>query len=65
MKINKRCPFSGAINSMNIDVTQAQIDKWQGGTLVQVAFPNISAAEREFIMTGITPAQWAKTFPEE
>jgi hypothetical protein len=34
------------------------------GDLVQNAFPNMSADDREFLMTGITPAQWAKMFPK-
>jgi len=31
--------------------------------LIQVAFPNMNAEDREFLMTGITPAEWNKMFP--
>lgn len=34
------------------------------GKLVQDAFPNMSADDREFLMTGITPAEWAAMFPK-
>jgi len=33
-------------------------------TLVQVAFPNMSAEDREFLMTGITPTEWTHMFRE-
>ena len=64
MKITRKSPFSGNINTMEIDVTQAQIDAWQNGELIQNAMPKLSADEREFIMTGITPVEWDSTFGE-
>jgi len=36
-----------------------QYDAWKGGELIQNAMPNLSADEREFLMTGITPEEWA------
>lgn len=45
---------------MDIDVTPAQIDAWVQGMLVQSAMPDLSADEREFIMTGITPNEWGE-----
>jgi len=62
MKITKTSPFSGNTNVMEIDVTQEQIALWESGTLIQNAMPNLSADEREFIMTGITPAEWDSAF---
>jgi hypothetical protein len=38
---------------------------WQRGALIQNAFSDLNADEREFLMTGITPAEWAKMFGEE
>lgn len=31
---------------------------------IQVAFNNLSAEEREFLMTGITPSEWKEIFKE-
>ena len=31
--------------------------------MVQDRFPNMSADDREFLMTGITPTEWNKMFP--
>ena len=33
--------------------------------LAQDEFPDMSAEDREFLMTGITPAEWNKAFPKE
>lgn len=62
MLIVKKCPFSGYINRWEIPVTEAQLKSWNDGALIQNAMPNLSAEQREFIMTGITPTEWKKTF---
>lgn len=62
MKITRRCPFSGDVNVLEIDVTEAQLEDWRKGTLIQNAMPHLSAGEREFLMTGITPKEWEETF---
>lgn len=43
------------------------MDDWQTGkiTHIQQAFPNLSAADREFILTGITDEEWNQMFPPE
>ena len=33
-------------------------DAWRKGKLIQDCFPTLSAEDREFIKTGITPEQW-------
>ena len=62
MLITRTSPFSGITNSMEIAVTQAQLDAWESGTLIQDAMPNLSADEREFILTGILPEEWDELF---
>ena len=62
MKIIRTSPFSGNTNVMDIDVTEEQIALWESGVLIQNAMPNLSADEREFIMTGITPEEWDSAF---
>jgi hypothetical protein len=32
--------------------------------MVQDAFPHLSADEREFLMSGATPAEWADVFAD-
>ena len=58
MLIERRSPFSGKINVMDLDVTDEQFAQWRGGMLIQNAFPHLTPDEREFLMTGITPTEW-------
>ena len=62
MLIKRKSPFSGEINEMEINVTEEQLSEWKVGTLIQNAMPNLTADEREFLMTGITAKEWAATF---
>ena len=62
MLITRTSSLSGNTNSMEIEVTQEQLSSWENGTLIQNAMPNLSADEREFIKTGITPEEWDSAF---
>lgn len=42
-----------------------QWDAWQNGALIQNAMPELTADEREFLLTGMTPEEWDATFGEE
>ena len=64
MEITKECRITGATNTMDIPVTQDQLDDWTNGMLIQEAMPNLTAEHREFIMTGTTPEVWTKNFSE-
>ncbi len=59
MRIVKKSQLTGNTHIMNIDVTIAQLNAWADGTSIQTAMPNLSADEREFIKTGITPDEWS------
>ena len=65
MLITRKSLISGNINSMSLPITEEQYTAWEQGTLVQDAMPHLSPDEREFVMTGITPEEWAETFGEE
>ena len=56
--ITRRSPLSGETNSMWLDLSEGALLAWKGGMLAQDATPNLSADEREFVMTGITPYEW-------
>lgn len=62
MIITRTSTLSGHTSSMDIDVTLEQVASWEQGELVQNAMPDLSADEREFIMTGITPTEWDEMF---
>tara|TARA_R110001592_G_C12955362_1_gene731788 strand:+ start:316 stop:513 length:198 start_codon:yes stop_codon:yes gene_type:complete len=65
MKVRRKSGLTGNTSIMEIDVNPMQIFAWQNGELAQNAMPNLSADEREFIMTGITPDEWASVFGED
>ena len=58
MEITKTSPFTGKEHTMDIAVTQEQLNAWSNGELIQHAMPNLTADEREFIKTGIAPGEW-------
>jgi hypothetical protein len=61
MLITRTNPFTGKDNTRDLDVTEAQmIAYYEEGVLLQNAFPNLSADDREFIKTGID--NWDEMF---
>jgi hypothetical protein len=64
MQIIRTSPFTGRTNVREIPVTLEQLAAWERGTLIQNAMPNISADDREFIMSGITPEEWNEMFAQ-
>ena len=64
MLITRKSAFTNNVHTMDINVTQEQLSAWESGTLIQNAMPHLSADEREFIMTGITPDEWDAAFNE-
>lgn len=65
MLITKRSLLSGKERTREIDVTEEQLRKWKAGALIQKAMPHLSADDREFLMTGITPEEWDNQFGED
>jgi hypothetical protein len=45
-----------------LDITPEQILDYESGALLQHAFPNLSADDREFFKTGITEEEWTAAF---
>jgi|TARA_R110000803_G_scaffold187659_1_gene249999 hypothetical protein len=58
MIITKKSILSGEVRSLDLNITQSQIDLWKGGMVIQKAMPKLSVDEREFVMTGIIPEEW-------
>jgi len=57
------CPFCGKRHT--VQVHPADYHAWEDGTLVQEAFPYLSASERELLISGICPTCWDNMFGEE
>lgn len=61
----RRSIYSGIIRTREINVTEEQLIAWNNGMLIQLAMPDISNEEREFILTGITGEEWDEMYAEE
>ena len=58
MIVTRKNIFTGQSRSLDLNVTQEQLNRWKGGELIQKVFPHLSVDEREFLMTGIIGEEW-------
>ncbi len=65
MYITRKSPLSGRTHTVDIPTSTSAIAAWKEGMLAQDAFPTLNSDQREFIMTGITAAEWDTYFPGE
>jgi len=65
MKITKKSLISGAINTREIGITTEQLDRFRGGENIQVVAPELSADDREFLISGSTPKEWNTLFGDD
>ena len=63
MLVTRTNPFNGTVNTRDLDITEQQVAAYEAGALLQNAFPNLSADDREFFKTGID--NWDEMFGEE
>ena len=46
-------------------VPLAQFNAWRNGALIQDAMSELTAEQREFLISNTTPSEWNEMFPEE
>ena len=68
--VTKISDATGKSNTMDLPITQFAWDYWNNTPVeqrpfIQVCFPALTPDEREFILTGITAAEWDDIFPDE
>ena len=61
--VTNPCPACGERTNLEVDLTSYM--RWQGGVLIQDAFPDLTNDERELLITGTHPACWDTMFGEE
>lgn len=59
VKITRTSPF-GITRTVDLPITEEQLKRWENGELIQKVFPELSASDREFLMTGCTDEEWDK-----
>jgi hypothetical protein len=66
MQITNISQISGKETTLELDITEEQLERFhnrrQNGEYVQTIFPNLTPAEREFILTGVSPKEWEELF---
>lgn len=66
MQITKRSPLTGKDNTLDLPITEAQLNSWKRGEgLIQNIMPDLTPDQREFLISGSTPEDWATLFPPE
>lgn len=70
MEITRTSQLTGKTHTREINITQEQYDRWRNAgpddeyRFIQVAFPHLSANDREFLKTGSTPVEWDAAFAD-
>ena len=65
MEITRTSMFTNITRTIDLPITEEQIERYMDGAMVQVAFPNLTPDQREFIRTGVTKEEWDKFIPKE
>jgi hypothetical protein len=59
-QITGNCVFTG--EEYQCQVPAKGLERWLAGEHIQNAMPTVSADDREFIKSGISPKGWSKAF---
>ena len=67
IQVTRQSVLTRKMNTMELPISQEHLDIYDnvGDILVQDAFPNLNAEQREFLLSGITPQEWKDTFGED
>jgi len=61
VRVYARNELAKKMNRLVIDMSNDEFEeafkRWERGTYIQDAFPNLSPPERDYLMTGLTPAE--------
>lgn len=62
--VTRQSVLTGKETTMTLCFNEQDYQDWVDGKFIQDAMPYLTAAEREFLMTGITEAEWETAFAE-
>lgn len=62
--VTRKSVLTGKETTMTLCFNEQDYQDWLDGKFVQDAMPYLTAAEREFLMTGITESEWETAFAE-
>ncbi len=58
-------PCMGCGRSSQVQLDPALVARWEGGEPIQLVWPEMSADDRETLISGTHPACWDAMFPDE
>lgn len=65
LSVSRVSPLTRKVNTFVLDITQEQYDYWKAsGIPIQNVMPHLSADDREFLITGLLPAEWDSLFED-
>jgi hypothetical protein len=63
IQISMVSPVTGQTNTRDINCTLEQYQAWRAGAgYIQAVMPQVSADDREFLLSGCTPEDWDELF---
>jgi len=65
MLIRKQSVLTNEWHTMDLPITPKEIVTWQSGELIQNVWPHLTPSQRQFIMSGVSEAEWEKAFGDE
>ena len=65
MEIRRISIFTGQEHTMDLAVTEDQLNLISSGARIQNVLPHLTAEEREFLITGTTSEEWDKYLPQD
>lgn len=65
MQITRTSKLTSVTRTLDIPCTEEQYKAWENGELIQRAMPDLTADQREFILSGATPEEWDDAFPDD
>lgn len=65
LTLKRKSILTCIVRERTLNVTQAQIDAWKAGDLIQDAMPQLTPSDREWIKTGVTAEEWDEAYGAE
>lgn len=65
MLLERTSMISNKTTTLELPITNGQLNRWEQGELIQNVFPDLTPDQREFIMTGITAEEWKEEMTNE
>jgi len=62
VKITKVSKMTGVEHTREIAISDDQLALWRDGGYIQDVAPMLSQDDREFLISGTTPEEWAEAF---